>query len=112
MKQKAREILDKMNEAARQSKYGGYISIEAAKEIVCVTMFGKSLRDGATMYHRDRGSRHGYVYVRYDVTHDEYQKVEKTLHNMLDKGVITLSKAKTMVKPTMTADEWENRKEN
>lgn len=104
--QMAREILDKLNEASRESKYGGYIGNEVAIDIVCKVMFNKSIHDGHTMYHRCKGSRHGFVYVEYDVTEEEHNKVSKTLHRMLDKGVISISKSKKMVKPTMTADEW------
>ena len=100
-----RFIFDKMNEAGRLYEYGGYISVELAKDIISEALYGKTMR-GGTKYHRDSGERHGFVYVSYNITSEECAKITKTLHRMLDKGAIVVSKSHKMVKPTMTADEW------
>jgi len=100
-----RFILEKMNEAGRLYEYGGYISTAVAGDIVSEALFGKPMR-GGTKYHRNKGERHGFVYVSYNTTHEELVKIEKVLHRMLDKGAIVISKSHNAVKPTVTADEW------
>lgn len=107
-KEMARFILERMNEASRLCEYNGYITIDAASDIVSEALFGKPMY-GGTMYHRPTGSKHGFVYVSCNLTSEEIAKVKKVLYRMLDKGVIAISKSRKALKPTMTADEWDER---
>ena len=100
---KAYNIINGLNEASDPEYLGGYIHYMDAINIVCYELFSHAAFETKRFYFSSR------TYRKYDkavYTKEEYAKIINVFKSMEAKGIIKLSKARTTLKPMMTADEW------
>lgn len=100
MEDKAVQILNKLNEISNENWYGGYVDKTLLAEIIREVMFE---RPGGW------GDRFGRC-SRIPFTTEQTRIILLVFQRMVSKGVIRFSKSGDMVKPLMTANEWNKRK--
>lgn len=93
-------ILDGVNERSDPNVYGGYIPLENLEGIISLTMFHKPISVVRYKHHPKT------PVISKCITPEQERDIQKIIDRMERKGIIRFSRARTMVKPMMTADEW------